>query len=189
MATTAAPKPQHHRFNVSEFYRMADAGLLAGDARVELIDGEIFDMTPIGSRHAGTVKRLAERLHQTLSGQALVSVQDPIRLGDLSEPEPDIALLRPRPDFYTNSHPEAGDVLLIIEVADSSLEYDRTRKLPLYARHGIAEAWLVDLENHRIERFSSPGAEGYQHSEPLHRSAAPLVLPDCPIVLEGIASP
>src|SRR3982751_4315477 len=124
---------QKHYFNVDEFYLMARGGVFSEDARVELIEGEVIEMSPIGSRHAGCVDRLNALLNR--SGQnVIVRVQSPIRIDDFSEPEPDIALLKPRADFYSNSHPTPADVLLIIEVAETSVEYDRGVKLPLYAR-------------------------------------------------------
>src|SRR5438309_8182250 len=120
---------QKHYFNVDEYYRMAEAGLLSEDDRVELIEGEIIEMSPIGSTHGGTVKRSSTFLNRKLGDAVIVSVQDPVRLNGFSEPQPDIALLKPRKDFYSNSHPTPEDVLLVIEVADTSLQYDRAVKL------------------------------------------------------------
>ena len=114
-----------HRLTVTDFHRMGEAGIFHEDARVELIEGDIIDMAPIGSSHAGVVKRLARLLMQGVGDKAIVSVQDPVILGPRSEPEPDIALLRPREDYYTRAHPTPGDILLIVEVAESSLTYDR----------------------------------------------------------------
>jgi Uma2 family endonuclease len=128
-----------HRLNVDDYYRMAAAGVLARDARVELIEGEIIDMAPIGSRHSGTVSLLARRLAAAIGESAIVATQSPLRLSQLSESQPDLLLLKPRADFYRQSHPEPADVLLLIEVCESSLRYDQQVKLPLYARHGVAE--------------------------------------------------
>src|SRR5712692_11691964 len=119
--------------NVDEYHRMAEAGILTETDRVELIDGEIVEMTPVGSRHASVVKRLNALLTGRLGARAIVSVQDPIRLSKESEPQCDVVLLRPTPDFYAGSHPEPVDTLLLIEVADTSLPYDRGVKLPRYA--------------------------------------------------------
>jgi hypothetical protein len=141
---------------------MARAGILPEDSRVELINGEIIDMAPIGSRHAAAVKQLTRILNRAVGDTAIVSVQDPIHLDPHTEPQPDLALLRPRDDFYKTAHPRAADVLLVIEVADTSLHYDREIKLPLYARHGIPEVWLVDLLNNRINRFREGAADGYR---------------------------
>ena len=165
MSTSAEEILRRHRLNVDEYYRMAEAGILGPDARVELIEGEIIDMAPIGSQHAAVVRQLAHILHQNVGDQAIVSTQNPVRLDEYSEPEPDLALLRPRDDFYAAAHPGPGDVLLIIEVADTSLRYDREIKIPLYARHGIPEVWLVDLENERLLRFLEPGPDGYRTEE------------------------
>jgi len=161
MSSTAPDLPRRHRYTRAEYCRMAEAGILGRDDRVELIEGEIIDMAPTGSQHAGTVIYLNTVLQAALRGSALVSLQNPLVIDEYSEPEPDAALLRPRQDFYRDAHPRAQDVLLVIEVADSSLGYDRDVKLPLYARHGIPEAWLVDLEHRRLERYAGPQADGY----------------------------
>jgi Uma2 family endonuclease len=120
-------------FNVDDYYRMAEAGLFSEGERVELIEGEVVEMSPIGSRHAGCVMRSSTVLNRRFGHLAIVSVQNPIRLDDFSEPQPDLALLKPRKDFYSTSHPTAADVLVVIEVADTSADYDRNVKLPLYA--------------------------------------------------------
>jgi Uma2 family endonuclease len=157
-----ATLPTTRRFNVREYHQMAAAGILGEDDRVELIDGEIVEMPPIGSRHAACVDRL-NRMFTTQLGQGvIVRVQNPIRLSRHSEPQPDLVLVRPRPDFYAASHPEPEDVLLIVEVADSSTGYDRSVKVPLYARAGIREMWLVDLERGRVEVLREPAGGGYQ---------------------------
>jgi Uma2 family endonuclease len=177
-----------HRFSVEDYHRMAQAGILGEDDRVELIDGEIVDMAPIGPRHAGTVKRLADLLSGALRGRAILSVQDPVRLGERSEPQPDVALLRPRADYYASGHPTAADVLLVVEVAETSADYDRQLKLPLYARHGIPEAWLVDLERTRVEVYRRPTAEGYGEVMTLGTGDAlsPLALPDVSLPLSEV---
>ena len=143
-------------FNVAEYYQMARAGVLTEDERVELIRGEIVAMSPIGSRHAGCVKWLNRHLNRWAHGRFIISVQDPIHLDDDSEPQPDIAILKPRDDLYSAAHPMPGDVLLIIEVADTSLGYDREEKVPLYASAGIPEMWLVNLSEAVIEVYSNP---------------------------------
>ncbi|MDX1532353.1 MAG: Uma2 family endonuclease, partial [Rhodothermales bacterium] len=153
--------PAQRRFTVDEYYAMARAGILTADDRVELIEGRILAMSPIGSRHAACVKRLARLLHERLGDHAIVGVQDPVRLGDLSEPEPDVSLLTPRADFYAAAHPGPADVLLLVEVADTSAGVDRRVKLPLYARSGIAEVWLVVLDEDAVEVHRSPGPDGY----------------------------
>ena len=134
-------------FTVHEYYRMAEAGIFGEDDRVELLSGEIVEMTPIGSRHAAAVSRLIHVFTARLSGTAILRVQDPLRLDNYSEPQPDLAIVRLRQDFYRDAHPDAADVLLLIEVADTSGDIDRTVKIPLYARSGVAEVWVVDLQD------------------------------------------
>jgi Uma2 family endonuclease len=167
---------------------MARAGILPEDSRVELINGEIIDMAPIGSRHAAAVKQLTRILNRAVGDTAIVSVQDPIHLDPHTEPQPDLALLRPRDDFYKTAHPRAADVLLVIEVADTSLHYDREIKIPLYARHGISEVWLVDLLNNRINRFREGAADGYrQENEAVELDrVSPLRLPQAALDLSTL---
>ncbi len=124
MTGTTEEPIRRHRFNVADYHRMGEAGILNEDDRVELIDGEIIEMTPIGSPHGGRVKQLNYLLTRAVGEEAIIAAQDPVILGDRSEPEPDLALLRPRADFYKESHPQPDDVLLLIEVADTSLEKD-----------------------------------------------------------------
>ena len=140
---------------------MGEAGIFAAADRVELIDGEIREMTPIGPSHAGLVDRLAELLINRLTGKANVRIQNPIRLGKYTEPQPDLVVARRRKDYYAGRHPEAGDVLLVIEVADSSLLYDQVEKAPRYATAGIPEAWLVDVSGETVTVYSGPGPGGY----------------------------
>ena len=157
------------RFTVGEYYRMAEAGILRPGERVELIEGEIITMAAIGSRHAAVVTRLQRRFERALGDRALVRVQNPVRLSDLSEPEPDVALLRPHADYYASAHPGPADVLLMIEVAETTLAFDRGTKLPLYAIAGIPEYWIVDLGGDRIEVYREPGATGYSDVRRLGR--------------------
>lgn len=153
---------QRRWFNVDEYYRMIDAGILSEDDRVELIEGEVIKMSPIGKFHAACVKRLNELFVLLVGRTATVSVQDPIRLNDFSEPQPDIALLKRRGDFYSSGHPMPEDVLLVVEVADTSAQYDRMIKMPLYARAGIPEVWLIDVARDLIEVYSQPANGRYQ---------------------------
>jgi Uma2 family endonuclease len=156
-----AELPRRHRLTVEDYYRMAEVGILDAEARVELIEGDIIDMAPPGSPHAATVHYLTEVLIGAVQGKATVLVQNPVRLSDFSEPQPDVALLRRRDDFYRERHPRPADVLLIIEIAASSLRYDRETKLPLYARHDIPELWLVDVGGERLSRYRIPRAGEY----------------------------
>ena len=162
-------QPRENCFTVDEYHQLVERGFLSEDSPVELIEGEVVKMSPIGSRHAGIVNRSSAYLHRVLRDIVVVSVQNPIRLNDFSEPQPDIALLRPRKDFYSTSHPKPTDVLVVIEVADESLGFDRTVKLPLYARARIPQVWLIDLQNDAIEIHSKPRSDGYQKNVRLKR--------------------
>ena len=169
-----------HALSVDDFHKLGEIGVLRDDDRVELIEGVLIDMAPIGSRHASLVNRFTNRLAVALSGHAIVSTQNPVILGAASEVQPDIALLRHRDDFYADAHPTPSDVLLVIEVADTSLPFDRNVKVPLYARHGIPEVWLVSPRERRIEVFRHPTGTGYGETrQPAEGEAlAPLLLPD-----------
>jgi Uma2 family endonuclease len=156
-------------FNVTEFYRMAAAGVFSEDDRVELIEGEILEMSPIGSRHAACVDRLTELFGQQVGRKAIIRVQNPIRLDDYSEPLPDITLLKRRADFYAENHPTQADVLLIVEVADTSVDYDRNIKLPIYAQANIPEVWLVNLPKNIVEVYTRPANNKYQKSRKFKR--------------------
>lgn len=147
---------------LSEYHRMAEVGILSDEDRVELLNGEIIQMSPIGSRHAANVKRINQLLSQLIAGKLLIGVQDPIALGNHSEPEPDIVVLKPVDDFYASHHPTAEDVLLVIEVSDSTLQKDKEVKIPLYADAGIPEAWIINLEENQVECFRTPENGTYQ---------------------------
>jgi Uma2 family endonuclease len=175
-------------FTVDEYHRMSQAGILSDDDRVELIEGEIIKMSPIGKLHASCVKRLNAILNRRVGQFAIISVQDPIQLNEHSEPEPDIALLKLRDDYYSQQLPTAKDVVLIIEVADTSVEYDRNVKLPLYARAGIAESWLANLPAEKVEVHSEPVNGIYQQVRELRRgdSISPEALPTLALKVEEI---
>lgn len=155
MASRSSVAPAVRRFTRDEYYRMAEAGLFR-DERVELLDGEIITMSPQLTPHAFTVNRLMYALITKLGSTALVRVQAPMVLNDWSEPEPDLAVCQPDPDNYKRAHPRADQVLLAIEVADTSLTYDRTRKAQAYAASGIPEYWIVNLIDHRVEVLTNP---------------------------------
>ena len=155
-------QPARKLFTVTEYHQMIETGIIREDDRVELLNGEILEMSPIGPRHAACVKRINSLLTEKMRKRAVVSVQDPITASDYSEPEPDLALLNPRDDFYAGAHPTSVDVQLVIEVADSTVETDRRNKIPMYAFAGIREFWLVDLVNDRIEVHSNPFKGVYQ---------------------------
>jgi Uma2 family endonuclease len=177
-----------HRITVDEYYRMAEVGILPPDARVELIEGEIIDMAPIGTGHGGTVIQLTELLRDAARGRAHVLVQLPVRLSDISEPEPDFALVKPRADFYKNKHPGPADTFLIIEVSESSLRYDLQVKAPLYARHGVPEYWVIDLKGRQVTFFRSPESGQYADvtSTESPGVVAPAALPDVQIDLTHV---
>ena len=172
-----------HRFNVKEYYRMAETGVLRPDARVELLDGRIIDMSPIGPFHGGLVKRLSRMFNLKANGRWLVSTQDPIHLDDHSEPEPDVMLLKPSPDDYTSRHPHPEDVFLLVEVSDTTLEYDREEKLAAYGRGGIAEVWIVNLIDATIEVYRGPHFTGYASRTVLRPGdqAVPHTFPDAAV--------
>jgi Uma2 family endonuclease len=159
---------------------MAEAGLFSEGDRVELIEGEVVEMSPIGSKHQGCVDKLNSLLPSKVGRSAtIIRVQGPVRIDDYSEPEPDIALLKPRADYYRKSHPAPADVLLVIEVTDTSADYDRNVKLPLYARAGIPEAWLVILPKDLVEVHSHAKNGKYQKVQRLKRGKI-LVSPTVP---------
>ena len=143
-------------FTVTDYARMRETGILAEDDRVELIDGEVRVMSPIGPFHAAIVKRLNMLLSRLLPPTVILSIQDPIQLNDYSQPQPDLAILQYRADFYAQAHPVADDVLLVIEVSDTTVDYDRDEKLPRYATANIPAAWLIDVQNLTIEHYTQP---------------------------------
>ena len=189
--TTSTPIafPERRRFTVQEYEQMIKAGVFGEDDRLELIEGEVVAMWPINPSHAGYVDRIAELFHERVRGKALVRVQNPVEL-PRSEPQPDLALVRRRADYYTASHPKPKDVLLIVEVSDTSADYDRTVKIPLYARAGIPEVWLVDLTEKHMEVYRGPGARGYKEKRTvgLKESLSPLALPSLIVKVREILS-
>ena len=167
------------RFTVVEYHQMIANGILTRADRVELLNGEVVDMSPISPTHASAVKLINKFFQRRVDDSIIVSVQDPIQLGDYSEPQPDIALLKSRSDFYKLSHPQANDILLIIEVAESSAVRDRLLKAPAYARALIAELWILDLQQDLIEVYHSPASGAYQAQRQAQRSETliPQLLP------------
>ena len=153
---------EKRHFTVDEYHRMGETGILHEDDRIELLEGEIVKMSPIGIRHVACVNRLTMLLTGRLGDSAIVSVQNPVVLSDISAPQPDIAVLRRREDFYANSYITPADVMLLIEVADTSIGYDRAYKIPLYAKAGIAEVWLVDLQAGVVTSYNQPTPSGYK---------------------------
>lgn len=166
-------------FTVDEYHNMIEAGIFTEDDRLELLGGEIVETSPIGSRHAAIVNRLNYFFNQKIGSKAIVSVQNPVQLGLYSEPEPDLALLKSRADFYASSHPESNDVLLVVEVAETSVYSDREVKIPLYAKAGIREVWLVALVEQYIEVYTNPISERSEYGSAVRflpgQSVSPIV--------------
>jgi len=190
MQATAQQTPTRHRITVPEFFRMGEIGVFAPEARIELIDGELFDMPPIGPPHASRTTRISSILHRSLAERAIVSTQNPVILGDLNAPQPDIAVLKPRADFYATEHPQPDDILLLVEVAGTSLAHDRDRKLPLYARFAIPEVWLIDIGGGAvtIHRDPQPEQGSYATGFTLAPPALirPVMLPDLELDLSPL---
>jgi Uma2 family endonuclease len=178
----------HFRFTTDEYEQMIATGILTEEDRVELIDGEIIAMSPINVRHAACVKRLNELFSDRKAKRYIVGVQDPIRLDERSVPEPNVVLLRRRPDFYRGGHPEPEDVILIIEVADTSLAYDQGVKASLYARASIEEFWLVNLAENNVVVYREPGPNGYasQQAKTEGMTISPATLPDIVLTVDDI---
>ena len=177
-----------YRFTRADYHRMGEVGILAEDDPVELIDGQVGAMSPIGRRHRGSVNRLTHLFSSRVGERAMLSVQNPVQLDDYSEPEPDIALLRPRADFYSEADARPEDILLIIEVADSSLEYDRRVKAPLYARNGIPELWIANLIQDHLLVYLDPPPAGYGTTQILRRreTIRPSAFPDLEIAVDDV---
>ena len=149
--------PQKHPISAEEYLRMGEAGVFAPEARLELIEGDIVEMAPIHPPHAGLVRRLSRLFFQQVGSAALLSVQAPLVISEHSVPQPDLALLVPRSDDYMSAHPLASEVLLVVEISDATLNHDLRVKVPLYARCGIVEAWVVDVNDRVIHVFREPG--------------------------------
>ena len=193
MAVAAPPAParESRKFTVAEYYRMAEVGILHPTERVELIDGEIIVMAPIGEPHATGVDRLTLAFAEVSRGRFIVRVQNPIRLNDGGAPQPDLVILRLREDFYISAHPGPGDVLLIIEVSDSTLDFDREVKSRRYAAVGIPEMWVLNLPEDCLERFTEPGPQGYARHDILWRGdrVSPIALPDLELAVDELLPP
>lgn len=186
-----AVRPQRRLITVDEYEHMIAAGVFRPDDRLELIRGEIVEMAPIGSAHAGRVNALNSLLMSRLGDRMVLAPQNPVRVGRHSEPQPDLALLRPRADSYEASNPEVADVLLLIEVADTTLTVDRRVKVPLYAAEGIPEVWIVDLAARRVEIFRNPSGDAYRQTSVAEgdQSIAPIAFPDVRFTAREITGP
>lgn len=177
-------------FTVAEYEQMIQTGILQEDDRLELVDGAIFEMPPIGSRHAACVRRLQHLLARALGDRVLVDTQNPVRLHDYSEPLLDVVILQHRPDLYAAGHPQPDDVFLVVEVADTSLAYDQEVKVPAYARSGILEVWVVDLTSASVHVYRTPSAGRYHDITRLQRGATltPQAFPDLVLLVEHIVA-
>lgn len=160
---------RRHRITVDQYHSMGEAGIFSPDARVELIEGEIVDMAAIGTKHWAAVNRLNQLLVQAVGDHAIVSTQSSVRLDNWSEPEPDVALYKPRDDYYASRHPTGIDALLVIEVSDTTLDYDMRVKAPLYARHGVSNYWIFDLNARVLRVFRAPGGDAYHDVTSIER--------------------
>jgi Uma2 family endonuclease len=176
MELVLPPPITRHRINAEQFHKMAEVGMLVPGERVELIEGEIIDMAPIGSFHCGNVNWLDRVFHQAVADRLVVAVQNALRLSSHVEVYPDLTLLKPRSDFYRHAHPGPEDVLLVVEVADSSAAFDRSVKAELYARHGIAEYWIVDIPARSI-RFHRAPQDGRYTDITATETPGPTVVP------------
>lgn len=178
----APPQPDwvpRRRLTVRDYHAMGEAGILRREDRVELIEGELIAMSPVGVPHAAQLLVMSELLAPQLVGRAVVAMQNPIRLGDFSEPEPDIALVRPPGRRYVDALPVPADVFLLIEISDTTLRYDSTVKAALYAKHGIVEYWIIDIAGHAVLVHRAPTAEGYAETRraTAGETLEPLALP------------
>jgi Uma2 family endonuclease len=180
--------PAPHVFTVDDYYKMGEAGIFDEDSRVELIDGVVYDMPPIGPEHAGLVDELGHGLRDTLGHNLIVRRQAPLHIGDRSDPEPDLTLLRYRKNYYKSTHPTPDDVLLVIEVADSSLSHDGNTKANAYARAGIREYWIVDLVHDELIVYRDPIRGEYGSMQRLSREdmVTPLAFPDSTIAVTDV---
>jgi len=176
------------RLSVQDYHRMAESGILQPDERIELLEGQIIQMAAKGTAHRAAVTRIQRLFEKRLGDRVLICLQDPVRLDDYSEPEPDVAILVPNPLDYEDHHPTPSEVYLLIEVSDTTLKFDRETKAPAYARSGITEYWVLDVNDRKLHVYRVPSAEGYQ-SETILSDAltvAPLAFPDYVIAVREL---
>lgn len=173
-------------FTVHDYHRMVDAGILSEDDRVELIHGEVLRMSPIGPRHSAAVLRANQALQRLVADRAIVGVQGSVRLDEYDEPQPDIYLLRSKEDFYASGHAGPADIFLIVEIADSSLAYDKGLKMRLYAETGVPEYWVADIQNDGVLAYSEARQNTYSVIRQFRRGdrIIPTLLPECPIPID-----
>ena len=176
------------KFTVEQYHKMVESDILSENDRVELIRGEFIEMSPIGLRHAACVKRLNRLFHRNLGDRVLIGVQDPVELNDVSEPQPDVVLLQPREDCYESAPPQASDIFLLVEVADTTVQYDREVKIPLYAEDNIAEVLLVDINGQCVEVYREPTSDRYQNVQKFEqgKTLSILAFPDVTITVDEV---
>jgi Uma2 family endonuclease len=180
--------PTRYKLSVEDHYKLGEVGILTEDSRVELIEGELIEMAPIGGSHMGLVNRLTRLLVLAVGDLGVVSIQNPVTLPPHSEPQPDVAILKPGADSAGSPVPHADDVLLIIEVADTTLAYDRNTKLKLYAQAGMAEAWIVNVQARCVEVYREPQGDGYNRKSEMRPGdvVTPLALPMVKVSISDI---
>ncbi len=178
-------------WTVKEYYQMIEAGLLHPEEQVELLEGQIINMTPQGPFHAATTDYTTEYLRHTLAGKALLRCEKPIALNQYSEPEPDIAVVHLHPYRYANGHPQASEVYLLIEVADTTLEYDRNTKAKIYAKAGIEDYWVLNTKKRQLHIFREPMIDGYSQEDILVETASisPLAFPEITVEISRLLPP
>ncbi|MEA5533833.1 Uma2 family endonuclease [Crocosphaera sp. XPORK-15E] len=174
------------KFTVKEYHKMAEFGILTPEDRVELIQGEIIAMSPIGLKHAACVNRLNQLFYKRLGDKIIISIQNPIQLNNYSEPQPDLVLLKPRPDFYENEIPKSEDIYLLIEVADSTIKYDQEVKLTLYAQSNIPEVWIINLNHQTLEVYRQPQGNQYLNQQKDVKRISPLAFSEISLTSHDI---
>lgn len=181
------PRVEPYRFTVDEYYRMCEEGIIAPEARVELIEGQIISMPAPGPPHAGTVDQLTQLLVTALAGRAIVRIQNALRLDKWNEPQPDVTLLNPRQDWYKTRQPGADDTFLVIEVSQISQTYDRDVKARLYAHFRVPEYWIIDVPATSLEVYRRPGDDGYHSMERFDDgTVSPISFPDLTIQIDSL---
>lgn len=183
--------PEIRRLSVQDYHRMAEAGILAPDERIELIEGQLFQMAPKGTLHSATITRIKRMLEARLGDRALLRFQDPVRLSNDSEPEPDVAVVQVHPLDYEDHHPEPEEIYWVIEVSDRTLKRDRELKVPAYARSGVAECWVLDLKTSQLYVYCQPSSNGYL-SEQVNSASdfvVPSAFPDCQFLVSDFLKP
>ncbi len=176
------------KYTLAEYHQMIEIGILKAQDKVELIRGEIIKMSPVGLKHASCVKKINQLFAQKLGNKVILGIQDPIKLNDNSQPQPDVVLLKPKSDFYATEHPKSEDILLLIEVADTSIEYDRQIKIPLYAENNITEMWLININENIIQVYQNPQGKLYKNitNYQIDDKIDLTIFPDCEIKVKDI---